>query len=154
MEQKQVEIGTRLGPRLIDLDKVVHFPRGIAGFEDEHDFIILQIRPDAPLLVLQSMSNPNLGLLVADPYIFLERVQVSVGEAELSVLQMPSIKGAAVLMTVTIPPGAPEKATLNLTGPIFINYAARIGLQVPQNIDGPASVCLSELNQPRGGRED
>ena len=102
--------------------------------------------------MLQSLKSPQLGLLVADPYLFLDDFKLSVGEAELSLLQLKSIRGkdAAVLLTVAIPQGEPEKATLNLTGPIVINYTARIGLQVPQNItDGVSSVMLNSL-VPRG----
>lgn len=153
MEQnKQIEIDTRLGRRVVDADRAITFPRGLAGFEGEHDFVLLQIRPEAPLLLLQSLKSPQLGLLVADPYLFLDDFKLSVGEAELALLQLKSIRGkdAAVLLTVAIPQGEPEKATLNLTGPIIINYTARIGLQVPQNItDGVSSVMLNSL-APRG----
>ena len=69
---KEIEIDTRLGRRSVDADKVIRFPRGLAGFENEQDFTLLQIRPEAPLLILQSMNNPQVGLLVADPYSFLQ----------------------------------------------------------------------------------
>ena len=52
---------------------------------------------------------------------------------------------AAVLVTVSIPAGAPEQAALNLTGPIVINYEARVGLQVPQCGEGLQQVNLHSL---------
>jgi flagellar assembly factor FliW len=141
--QQEIEINTRLGRRRISMDKVIHFPRGLAGFEDEHEFTLLQIRPEAPLLVLQSMQNPTLGLLVADPYSFLPSYNVTVGDAEQKLLRLKNVRQVAVLVTVSIPPGQPERTTLNLTGPILVNHKLRIGLQVPQpEGSGPAKIYL------------
>jgi len=141
--QQEVEINTRLGRRRISMDKVIHFPRGLAGFEDEHEFTLLQIRPEAPLLVLQSMQNPTLGLLVADPYSFLPSYNVTVGDAEQKLLRLKNVRQVAVLVTVSIPPGQPQRTALNLTGPVLINHKLRIGLQVPQpESNGPTKIYL------------
>ena len=143
---KEIEIDTRLGRRCIDADKVIHFPRGLAGFENERDFILLQIRPDAPLLILQSVTTPVVGLLVADPYSFFDKSYApQVSEAEKQLLSIESLDQAALLVTVSIPAGAPEKAVLNLTGPIVINFEMRVGLQIPQCADGPQQVNMHTL---------
>ena len=141
--QQEVEINTRLGRRRISKDRVIYFPRGLAGFENEHEFTLLQIRPEAPLLVLQSMQNPTVGLLVADPYSFIPNYSVTVGDAEQKLLRLKSIREVAVLVTVTIPPGQPELTSINLIGPILVNHKMRIGLQVPQTeSSGPMRVYL------------
>lgn len=143
---KEIEIDTRLGRRCINADKVIHFPRGLAGFENERDFILLQIRPDAPLLILQSVTTPVVGLLVADPYSFFDKSYApQVSEAEKQLLSIESLEQAALLVTVSIPAGAPEKAVLNLTGPIVINFEMRVGLQIPQCADGPQQVNMHTL---------
>ncbi|MBQ7739115.1 MAG: flagellar assembly protein FliW [Desulfovibrionaceae bacterium] len=148
MEQEKttIEIDTRLGKRNVDPTKFIEFPRGLVGFEGEHRFVLLQIKPGAPLLVLQSVQNPQLGLLVTDPRCFLDDFVPQVNEAEKSLLQIKDLNDAAILVTVTIPLGEPTKATLNLTGPIIINHYSCIGLQVPQNdIKGPGRVNLYSL---------
>lgn len=142
--EKEIEIETRLGKRVIDPAKIIAFPRGLAGFEEEREFTLLQLRPDAPLLILQSMKRPEVGLLVADPYSFLPSYPVMVGEAEQKLLQISATDETAILVTVSIPPGEPEKAMLNLTGPIVINHQARIGLQIPQGFEGPAQVSMHQ----------
>ena len=143
---KEIEIDTRLGRRCINADKVIHFPRGLAGFENERDFILLQIRPDAPLLILQSVTTPVVGLLVADPYSFFDKSYApQVSDAEKQLLSIESLDQAALLVTVSIPAGAPEKAVLNLTGPIVINFEMRVGLQIPQCADGPQQVNMHTL---------
>lgn len=138
------EIDTRLGRQVVALDKVIHFPRGIIGFEDRKDFTLLQIRPEAPFLVLQSMDDPGLGLLVADPYGFMPDYLVKIGDAEQKLLRIANREELAVLVTVAIPPGKPEDTVISLTGPILINHAAKIGLQVPQtDMKGPTKLLLN-----------
>ncbi len=132
----EVEIQTRLGARIVDTDKVIYFPRGLAGFEGLHEFILLQIRPEAPFLVLQSMDNATVGLLVADPYTFMEDYKVKVGDAEQKLLRLKGAEEVAVLVTVSIPEGKPQETNLNLVGPILINHEKRVGLQIPQADSG------------------
>ena len=145
MDRNERIIETRLGRQVIALDKVIHFPRGIMGFEDQHEFTLLQIKPGASFLVLQSMSDPRLGLLVADPYCFLEDYQIRLNEAEQKILNIDSREQVAILVTVSIPPGQPEKTALNLSGPILINHEAKLGMQVPQ-VEGlyPPKVFIHE----------
>lgn len=142
--EKTIEIDTRLGRRVIDPATVINFPRGLAGFEDEHEFTLLPIRPGAPLLILQSMKRPEVGLLVADPYSFLESYPVMLGDAEQQLLKVDKSEDTAILVTVSIPEGKPQDAMLNLTGPIIINHHARIGIQIPQGFEGPTQVSLHQ----------
>lgn len=157
MEQEKttIEIDTRLGKRNVDPTKFIEFPRGLVGFEGEHRFVLLQIKPGAPLLVLQSVNTPQLGLLVTDPKCFLDDFVPQVNEAEKSLLQIKDLNDVAVLVTVTIPLGEPSKATLNLTGPIIVNHYSCIGLQVPQNdINGPSRVSLYSLGEAEANKQD
>ena len=142
-------IQSRLGEREVRLDKVIHFPRGIIGFETAHEFTLLQIQENAPLLVLQSLEEPTLGLLVADPFVFLPDYNLTVSDAEQQILQAEGLEDLAVLVTATIPPGKPEETALNLLGPIVLNHRTRIGLQVPQvekdNLPARVFVHMREL---------
>ncbi len=125
-------IKTRLGPRDIAEDSILYFPRGLIGIEDKREFVLLQVGETSPFLLLQCLSDPELGLLVADPYPFLSDYKVKLDNAEKRLLRIENIRQIAVIVTVTIPQGRPEETTLNLSGPIIINTEARIGLQVPQ----------------------
>lgn len=131
-EVKELVIQTRLGQRTIAAERILHFPRGIIGFEQLHRFTLLQIKADSPFLMLQSIDDPEQGLLVTDPYSFMERYEIKVGDTEQKILQLQDRKHVAVLVTVTIPAGRPQDTTLNLSGPIVINTVTRVGLQVPQ----------------------
>ena len=57
-----------------------------------------------------------------------------------------------MLVTVSVPHGAPEKTTLNLTGPILVNYESRVGLQVPQvDTKYPSHYYIHQPNAPSEG---
>lgn len=138
-------IESRLGRREIRLDKVIHFPRGIIGFEHLRDFTLLQIAEDTALLVLQSLEISTLGLLVADPYTFIPEYSLRVSDAEQLLLKARSAEDLAVLVTASIPPGKPEETALNLLGPILVNHRKRLGLQVPQTEHvGPAKFFIRD----------
>ncbi|WP_457570528.1 flagellar assembly protein FliW [Desulfovulcanus sp.] len=142
------EIKSKLGKVLITDEQVIQFPRGLIGFEQLHEFVLLQIKDNSPFLLLQSIDDERLGLIVADPFSFLTNYQVVVGESERRILKLQDKKDLTVLVTVTIPPGEPEKTTLNLTGPILINTNSRLGLQVPQvELDGSSRVELARLGE-------
>ena len=153
MDRNEKVIETRLGQQVIALDKIIHFPRGLMGFERQHEFTLLQIKPEAAFLMLQSMSDPRLGLLVADPYCFMDDYQIRINEAEQKILNIAKREQVAVLVTVSIPKGHPEKTALNLSGPILINHEARLGLQVPQ-MEGLYPTQLFIHNQGEEGKAE
>lgn len=148
MERKEkIVIQSRLGEQVVDKSKIIYFPKGLIGFEDQHQFVLLQIRKGAPLLLLQSIENPQLGLLVADPYVFLPNYTIKVGDAEQRMLCLETATDASVLVTVSIPHGKPNLTSLNLTGPILVHSHRMIGLQVPQSEANPSHVLLESLVQ-------
>lgn len=125
-------VETRLGRMTLPEESILTFPRGLIGFMGHREFTLLKVREDSPFLVLQSLSDPKLGLLVADPYCFMTEYEVVIGEADQRLLGISTREQVSILVTVTIPQGMPERTTLNLSGPIVINNEGRIGLQIPQ----------------------
>ena len=128
------EIQTKLGVQQISEDKIISFPKGVIGYEDEQSFTLLHIAEDSPFFILQSTKTPDLGFVVADPYLFLDNYSVKLNEAEQGCIQVADSKDVVVFVTVTIPHGRSDLATLNLSGPIFVNYEKRIAVQVPQDV--------------------
>ena len=128
---------TRLGQREVGPDGIIYFPRGLVGLEDKREFALLSVREDdSPFLLMQCITDPGLGLLVADPYSFIDGYDVKIENADRKVLRVDNIRQLAILVTVTIPQNKPKDTTLNLQGPIVINTQARIGLQIPQTDAG------------------
>lgn len=129
---KVVSIQTKLGQREIAKNSVIHFPHGLIGMDDKREFVLIPVRENSPFLLLQCVTDPGLGLLVADPFPFFPDYNVKLDQAEKKILRVENIHQIAVLVTVTIPKNRPEETTLNLTGPIILNSKARLGLQAPQ----------------------
>ena len=128
-----IEFDTRLGMQKVALERIIRFPKGLIGYEGVRDFALIQIREGVPFLVLQSLEDKRLGLMVADPYSFVDGFTVKLNDAEQNMLNVDRPDQVSVLVTVSIPHGRPEETCLNLSGPIIINHEARIGLQVPQS---------------------
>jgi len=129
---KKISIRTKLGEREIARDSILYFPHGLIGLDDKREFVLIQVRENSPFLLLQCVTDPGLGLLVADPYPFLPDYNVKLEGPEKKTLRVENIRQIAVLVTVTIPRDNPEATTLNLSGPIILNTKARLGLQTPQ----------------------
>ena len=49
-------------------EDVLHFPRGLYGFEEEHAFLLLPFAGNGTLFCLQSLSTPQLGFVMMDPF--------------------------------------------------------------------------------------
>ncbi|MFW5730041.1 MAG: flagellar assembly protein FliW [Desulfonatronovibrionaceae bacterium] len=146
-KKEQREINSRMGRVLVEPGKSIYFPRGLIGMERVKEFVLLQIKPDSAFYVLQNLENSRLGLVVADPFVFISDYQVHLGSTEERVLKAPKPHELAVMVSVTIPRGCPERTTLNMSGPIVINTSARIGLQVAQHdAEGKSRIMLSELD--------
>jgi len=118
----------------VEEKRLILFPKGLVGFEQQREFVLLRLRDDAVFFLLQSCTTPNLGLMVTDPYVFVPDYRIRIGSAEQELLRLKNIREAVVLVTVTIPPGKPEDAVINLVGPLVINIRSRRGVQVPQNL--------------------
>jgi len=129
---KKFVIRTKLGEREIARDSIIYFPHGLIGLDDKREFVLIPVRENSPFLLLQCVSDPGLGLIVADPFPFLPDYDVKLEQAEKKILRVESLRQIAVLVTVTIPKSRPEDTTFNLSGPIILNTKARLGLQAPQ----------------------
>jgi|GEM_PF-109211 len=115
---------------IIDIEEqdVIHFPRGIIGFPDEHAFILVRTKSNA-VGWLQSTASSGLALpvvsahVLAPPYpdVDIERYAQAVGLGS-------SLEELAVVVVLNAQPGVP--ATVNLVAPIIVNVATRVGAQV------------------------
>ena len=152
VKKKGHVIHSRVGPLHVEQDRLILFPRGLVGFETLRDFALVRVREDSTFFLLQSCADPNLGLMVADPYVYLPDYRIKISTAEQELLGLKNIHEAVVLVTVTIPPGKPEDAVLNLVGPLVINIRLRRGMQVPQNqLRHPARLHLGGAEQAGEG---
>jgi len=147
MDKQRKTIASRIGNLVVALDTTIRFPRGLIGFENLREFVLVELKAGSPFRFLQSMENPAMGLMVADPFSFLSAYNVRLAMAEERILQVKSVRDLVILVTVTVPKGNPEETILNLTGPVCINVHKRLGLQSPQvGLNMPSRVFLKDLD--------
>jgi flagellar assembly factor FliW len=106
----------------------VSFPEGIIGFEDIHDYYLLDSK-EGPFYWLQADGFPELAFLLIDPRLFKEDYELSVKESDLKFMKLESKKDLLDFAIITVPED-PAKISANLMGPIIINRKTRVAKQV------------------------
>lgn len=109
--------------------KLIEFPSGIPGFEELHNFIILEISQTKPIYWLQSTENKYIALPVILTFEILEDYYIDIRENELEDLFVESQNDLLVMNVVVIPEKV-EDITVNLAAPIVINTRRGVGKQI------------------------
>lgn len=118
-----------LGKIQIDSNKILSFPQGIPAFEDQKEFILINL-PDNPIFrCLQSTQDPEIAFLVISPWDFFPDYDIHISKEELKDLDIQRSEEVGLYNIVTIPQDS-SKMTANLMGPIVINLNNLKGKQV------------------------
>jgi flagellar assembly factor FliW len=126
-----VKVSTaRFGEVEVTDDRVLVFPEGLPGFEGKQ-YVLLE-RPETPSIEwLQSLSDPNVSLMVLDPSRFDLGYEPKPKPAELSPIEGDA-ETAKIACRVVVRNGErPGQSYLNLFAPILINFSKRLAMQVP-----------------------
>src|SRR5262245_32063661 len=109
----------------------VRFPNGLPAFEHEHDFLLIEPPSRAPLVFLQSASDPALCFLALPALAIEPLYDLSLSADDLAALELaaPPQVGRDVdcFAFITVPED--DAPTVNLLAPIVINRANRIAVQ-------------------------
>ena len=113
----------------IEVDERQHltFPRGLYGFEEYVDWVLLDAR-QRPFYWLQSTSDARVAFILINPYLFRQDYVLNIPEEDLEGIGSPDENDVLVFAVVTIPEDQAE-ITANLQGPLVVNRKARIGTQ-------------------------
>ncbi|WP_243299771.1 flagellar assembly protein FliW [Bacillus litorisediminis] len=122
------------GEREIDPPEVIQFPRGIPGFEDETEFVLLPLTDDQVFFILQSVQTSDLAFVVTDPFLFYQDYDFQLDEATVKSLELGSPSEVRVLTILTVKDPFKE-TTVNLQAPVVINVPKKIAKQVVLNVD-------------------
>ena len=119
----------RFGSIDVDAQEILSFPRGIIGFADERQFVLVRTNKASAIGWLQSATTPSMALPVVSAHVLIPKypdVDI-VSYAEAAGLG-ESLEELAVLVVLNAPPGVP--ATVNLVAPIIVNATTRKGAQL------------------------
>jgi len=113
----------KFGEVEVDEDKILTVHGGLLGFEGLEKYILLSEPKTAPLCWLQSIEEPNLSLVVVDPYLFEPDYAVNLDELIHSQnWKDTDAHNLIPYVVVNLSEETPEKQiTTNLLGPIIIN---------------------------------
>ena len=122
------KITTRFGEVEYDPQNTLHFPKGLIGFEDLREFIVMPNIKDGPLFWIQSIDDPQIAFVLTDPTSFFLDYRVVPDGAERSLLGVGEKDDCYVLSVVTVHEGG--KVTLNLMAPILFAPSNNRAMQV------------------------
>jgi flagellar assembly factor FliW len=113
----------------VEENKAITFATGPLGFESMTKWVIIE---NGLLGWLQSIDDPELAFVVANPFEFYTDYQFEVNDQELQMLRAGNPSDLTVLSIVSVPPQV-ENMTINLLAPIVINHQVNTAKQVILN---------------------
>jgi len=117
------------GSMMVEEEKVIHFDKGLPGFQEEKAFVLIDF-PDNPVFqILQSTTSAHVAFVVASPYHFKKDYAFDLGEQvkkELSITQFEQVR---VLSILTLRDPFVD-STINLQAPLIINVDSMVGQQI------------------------
>lgn len=125
---------SQLGEIETEEDRVISFPNGIPGFENDREYAIFSIDGDGPFYYMHAVRNPDLCLVLAVPFVFFPDYEPELSPESLDILEMESSEQELAVFTVLTIPQNFKDTTANLLAPIIINPEKKKGVQhVPGN---------------------
>jgi len=119
----------QLGAVQVDEGAVIRFRDGIPGFEEYHDYVLVEAPGAAPFEWLQSTEEPALAFAVVDPQMVCAGYAPHFGRGDLTSIGLEDAGGAILRVILTLSDD-PEQITANLQAPLLINQASGLGCQV------------------------
>jgi len=111
----------------VDEKQKVIFPKGLLGFEDYKEFVLLNAEHQ-PFLWLQSINEKETAFILINPFLFRKDYEINTTKDEENEIGLTSPENALIFVIVTIPQdGGPM--TANLQGPVVINKENMTGTQ-------------------------
>ena len=124
---------TRFGEFEVSEELVVQFPEGLPGFEDQKQFAFLPYTVDednSPFAYMQSVQDPDLTLLLADPFLFFKHYSLNLNDEDAAQLGLSDSEETAGDYGVVAVPEKIDQMTVNLVAPIVVNWKEQKGMQI------------------------
>jgi flagellar assembly factor FliW len=142
----------RWGRLEIDEDEIIHFQRGIPGFDHLRKFAIFNSDDLSPFQWLISLEELDFGFVIIPPHVFCPDYQPKLFETDLIELDVDPSDKLALFVIVTLGSN-PTKATANLQGPLLMNLNKKTGKQIVV-VDEKYSTKYPILNKDDAGEYD
>jgi flagellar assembly factor FliW len=136
----------------INEGSLLNFEQGIPGFAEEKKFVLLPLPENDWFHILQSVSTPQLGFVVTDPFLFTKEFDFELDQGSVETLGLTDEKNVKVLTILTMKEAFIE-STANLQAPIIINLANNKAKQVILNEPNYQTKHLLFAQPEQAGKE-
>ncbi len=120
---------TRFGTINYEEGDPILLPKGMIGMPDMVNYLILDFEDETPFKWMQSLDDPTMGFLIADPLLFNPDFSLALSEEDSEGLQVNAPEDLAVFVICTFR-GKWSGTTGNLMGPIIVHIDKRLGCQI------------------------
>ena len=121
-----------LGQIEVVQEQLYSFEEGIPGFPEEKQFALIPFGKNTPFMILQSISNVQIGFVLAFPYTFKTDYAFDLSKQDVEALNIEKQEDIITYAIVTLKDTLPN-STINLLAPIIINTKTRQGRQIVLN---------------------
>ena len=130
--------------------EAITFQRGLPGLGQHREFSLYPIENNPLFYYLQSVNDPELGLILIDPFPCFPDYCLELHEQDKKEIELERKEDVLVFTTVTVL--GEGNMTTNLSGPIVINAARRLAKQViiPDRINEMRTPLLFEADENTG----
>lgn len=126
-----MKINTKyLGEVQINKEQIISFPKGLLGFEDHKEFVVLSMEGNTHFKFLQDIHHDYISFLIINPWDFFEDYDIELPDNQLNSMGIFPEKNTniSIYNIVTIGKSLQE-STCNLLAPIVINLENKKGRQ-------------------------
>jgi len=123
---------TNFGMLEVDEKTVINFKDGLPGFEDEHEFVILNnwdTEDPVGFMWLQSTTNEDVALVISIPFLLRSDYEFEIPDDICSQMGISDAADVGVYTVCNIQDKV-ENMTFNLTSPIIVNIKERSAVQL------------------------
>ena len=121
-------VATKFGEIDFEENEIIVLPKGILGFSQLTRYILLEKEGSGPFKWFQSVEDPNVAFVIADPLSFFPNYKLEIDEKELEELNYTNSRDLTTYVIVTVPQDA-SLASADLLGPLVINAKKRLAKQ-------------------------
>lgn len=118
----------------IEEEHIVTFEKGIIGFEEYKRYVFIEFEKDSFIYWMQSIQNPDLCFLVANPYVIKSDYILDVYEDDLKYIDMEKEEDLMVFVILNVNLEN-HTITANLLGPIIVNTKNNKGVQAVSRLN-------------------
>lgn len=116
----------------IQPEQLWKFPKGIPGFEEEKEFVLLPIEGSDTFQVLQSSDTPSVAFIVTNPYTLVDAYSFDIDDPTIELLKIEKPEDVFVLGILTLKQPF-ETSTINLQAPLIFQLNNRKAKQMILN---------------------